>query len=52
MLTAICHCGAVRVDIPRKPRRMGVNARNLAPAAIAGVRVRNFDGATTCKFLD
>lgn len=119
MLTATCHCGAVRVDIPRKPRRltscncsicwrygtlwayynardvavhakrgalmgyswgdkslrfvrcatcgyithweamhvkedsrMGVNARNLPPDAIAGVRVRRLDGADTWKFLD
>ena len=118
MLTATCHCGAVRVEIPRKPRRltscncsicrrygtlwayynasdvrviasgkthayawgdkslrfvrcancgcishweavdpkptsrMGVNARNLDPAAIAGVRVRRLDGASTWKFLD
>ena len=22
MLTATCHCGAVRVDVPRKPRRL------------------------------
>src|SRR5437773_3595169 len=22
MFTATCHCGAVRVDIPRKPRRL------------------------------
>lgn len=119
MLTATCHCGAVEVDIPRKPRRltscncsicrrygtlwayydvrdvtvrakraglagyawgdrslrfvrcatcgcvmcweplpksgtgrMGVNARNLDPAAIEGVRVRRLDGASTWKFLD
>ena len=119
MLTATCHCGAVRVDIPRKPRRltncncsicrrygtlwayykvgdvtvhaapgavaeyswgdrtlkfvrcvtcgcithweptkanrdsrMGVNARNLEPGAIAAVRVRRLDGASTWKFLD
>ena len=118
MLTATCHCGAVSVEVPRKPRRltscncsicrrygtlwayykasdvrvaggratngyswgdkslrfvrcgkcgcvmhweatdptvsnrMGVNARNFAPAAIAGVRVRHLDGASTWKFLD
>lgn len=119
MLIATCHCGAVRVDIPRRPRqltscncsicrrygtlwayykfrdvvvhakrgavkgyawgdrslrfvrcatcgcithwepvhikensRMGVNARNLPPEAIAGVRVRHLDGADTWKFLD
>jgi hypothetical protein len=119
MLTATCHCGAVRIEIPRKPRRltscncsicrrygtlwayykvrdvtvhaepgavvsyswgdkslkfvrcatcgcimhweptrvnedsrMGVNARNLEPGAIAAVRVRHLDGASTWKFLD
>lgn len=119
MLSATCHCGAVRLDVPRKPRRltscncsicrrygtlwayykvndvtihadagaiasyswgdkalnfvrcatcgcithweplrtrpdakMGVNARNLEPGAIAGVRVRRLDGASTWKFLD
>lgn len=119
MLTATCHCGAVRVEVPRKPRRltscncsichrygplwayyrasevrilaapgatdeyawgekrltfvrcrrcgcvthwaplkpglpdrMGVNARNFEPAAIAAVRIRRLDGASTWKFLD
>ena len=119
MLTATCHCGAVRVDVARKPRRltscncsicrrygtlwayykasevevkaargatreyawgdknlrfvrcgtcgcvthwtlmqpnedsrMGVNARNFEPDAIASVRVRRLDGASTWKFLD
>lgn len=32
--------------------RMGVNARLLEPAVIAGVRIRRFDGADTWKFLD
>ncbi len=119
MLTATCHCGAVRIDVARKPRRltscncsicrrygtlwayykasevevkaargatceyawgdkslkfvrcatcgcithwapmrpneasrMGVNARNFEPGAIASVRVRRLDGASTWKFLD
>ena len=119
MLTATCHCESVRVEVPRKPRRLtscncsicrrygtlwayykaadvrivcargatrgyswgdkslrfvrcgkcgcithweathptassrvGVNARNLDPAAIANVRVRRLDGASTWKFLD
>ena len=119
MLTATCHCGAVSIEVPRKPRRltscncsicrrygtlwayykasdlrvraargathgyswgdkslrfvrcsgcgcimcweatnpaaidrMGINARNFEPAAIAGVRVRHLDGASTWKFLD
>jgi hypothetical protein len=119
LLTATCHCGAVHVEVPRRPRRltscncsicrrygtlwayykvhdvriraepgalssyawgdrslkfvpsatcgcithwepaeagedrrMGVNARNLEPGAIEGVRVRRLDGASTWKFLD
>jgi hypothetical protein len=35
-----------------KDSRMGVNARNLEPGAIAGVRVRHLDGASTWKYLD
>ena len=115
MLTGTCHCGAVRVEVPRRPRMltsckcsicrrygalwayyraadvrivskrgatdsyswgrkalkfvrcatcgcvmnwerkrprkenyMGVNARNLEPAALDGVRIRLLDGADTC----
>jgi hypothetical protein len=32
--------------------RMGVNTRNLEPEAIARVRIRRLDGASTWKFLD
>jgi len=119
MLTATCHCGAVRVEVPRRPRRltscncsicrrygalwayykafevrvagasgatseyswgdkalrfvrcgncgcithwerinpredarMGVNARNFEPSALASIRVRRLDGASTWKYLD
>jgi len=119
MLTASCHCGAVHIDVPRRPRnltqcncsicrrygtlwayyklsevrvksvngtideytwgdkslrfvrcatcgcithweplrlrkdaRIGVNARNFDPEAIASIRVRRLDGATTWKYLD
>jgi hypothetical protein len=119
MLVATCHCGAVRVEVPRKPRqltncncsicrrygslwayyresevrvvgasgttdqyvwgdkslrfircgncgcvthwqsiepreggRMGVNARNFEPGAVAFVRIRLLDGAATWKYLD
>ena len=31
---------------------MGVNARNFDPRALASVRIRRFDGASTWKFLD
>jgi len=119
VLTGTCHCGAVRVDVPRRPRaltdcncsicrrygafwayyaadsvrivcadnaldayawgmkelrflrcrtcgcliawvasqlregsRIGVNARNLDPAAIRTAKVRRLDGADTWKFLE
>lgn len=32
--------------------RMGVNARMIDPAALAGVRIRKVDGALTWKYLD
>ena len=49
------NCGCVmnweRVR-PRKVTYMGVNARNLDPNAIAGVRIRLLDGADTWNYLD
>ena len=32
--------------------RVGVNARMMQPADIAGIRVRKLDGASTWKYLD
>ena len=32
--------------------RLGVNARNLDPAILRGIRVRHLDGAATWKYLD
>jgi hypothetical protein len=32
--------------------RVAVNARMIAPADIAGLRIRTFDGADTWKYLD
>jgi hypothetical protein len=119
MLTASCHCGAVRLDVVRSPRtltscncsicrrygalwayykatsvridcprsaltsyswgskaleffrcntcgcithhertkkrpdsKIGVNARNFDPTAIATARIRRLDGASTWKYLD
>ncbi len=118
MIEASCHCGSVKIDIPRKPRtltdcncsicrrygvlwayysaadvhihgapatssylwgersirfvrcrkcgcvthwigakdpgsgRIGVNARNVDPDVLKGVRIRHLDGARTWKFLD
>ena len=37
---------------PRQQNYMGVNARNLDPAALEGVRIRLLDGADTWKYLD
>jgi len=31
---------------------MGVNARNFEPGAVASVRIRLLDGASTWKYLD
>ena len=62
MLTATCHCGAVRVEIARRPRRepiqpmpssrMGVNVRNFEPDVLGPVRIRRLDGASTWRYLD
>ena len=48
-------CGCIMNWERRKPRKvnyMGVNARNLEPAALGTVRVRLLDGADTWKYLD
>ena len=45
----VTHWEPVRID---EDSRMGVNARNLDPEIIAGVRIRRLDGASTWKFLD
>ena len=49
------HCGCVTHWEPLGPRlrgRMGVNARNLEPSLIQGLRTRLLDGAATWKYLD
>ena len=54
MLTATCHCGAVKVQVPRKPREgsnTGVNARNFEPSALGTVKIRILDGANTWKYI-
>jgi hypothetical protein len=48
------HCGCLTHWEPirgSKESRMGVNARNFDPEVIAGVRVRQFDGASSWRFL-
>ena len=53
-----CHCNScgcmTRYESVEKHRdsRIAVNARMLSPDAIAGLRVRTFDGAETWKYLD
>ena len=37
---------------PRADGWIGVNARNFEPGAIAGVRIRRLDGASSWKYLD
>jgi hypothetical protein len=48
-------CGCVTHWSPngaRKDSRMGINARNFEPEAIAAVRIRRLDGASSWKYLD
>lgn len=48
-------CGCVTHWEPMTPEpgaRHGVNLRNFAPEWVAAVRVRDFDGADTWRFLD
>lgn len=49
------NCGCVTHWEPVDPNaggKMGVNARNLEPHLLTGVRIRRFDGAETWQFLD
>ena len=55
---ALHHCGVCgcathwkSID-PNQTERMGVNARLLEPAVIAGLRIRRIDGAETWELLD
>ena len=46
-------CGCVTHWWPATKRdEMGVNARLMEPAVVAGARVRRLDGADTWKYLD
>jgi len=48
-------CGCVTHWEPITPEagsKFGVNMRNFDPGAIAGIRVRKFDGANTWEYLD
>ena len=49
------HCGCVThwEEVKKSgPARMGVNARNLDPQVLQGIRVRHLDGAATWRYLD
>jgi hypothetical protein len=37
---------------PESDNRVGINIRNFDPEAVAGYRVRRFDGADTWAYLD
>lgn len=48
-------CGCVthwEMRLPGAKTRMGINVRNADPEALAGIRVRRLDGASTWKYLD
>lgn len=47
-----CGCYTHWSDVDPAGRRMAVNCRMAAPEDIAGIRIRNFDGAETWAFLD
>jgi hypothetical protein len=49
------HCGCVTHWEPlpgKSSTKLAINARNLEPRALEGVRVRHFDGADAWKYLD
>jgi hypothetical protein len=49
----VCGCATHWEELgTSSERRVGVNARNFEPSAIAGVRVRKFDGAASWEYLD
>jgi hypothetical protein len=48
-----CGCMTRYEDVEKSAdSRIAVNARMMPPEAIAGLRVRTFDGAETWKYLD
>lgn len=48
-----CGCLTRYEDIDKRAEgRFAVNARMIAPGAIASLRIRTFDGAETWKYLD
>ena len=47
-----CGCTTHWAALDPAVERMGVNARLMAPAAVAGAKVRKLDGADTWTYLD
>jgi hypothetical protein len=47
-----CGCHTHWTPVDPAGDRMGVNARLMDPAVVAGARIRRFDGADTWQFLD
>ena len=53
MHCTVCGCATHWEPLdPAAGARIGINARNFNPRAIAGTRVRKFDGAQTWTYLD
>jgi hypothetical protein len=48
----VCGCVTHWAPVDKSARRMGVNARLMAPEVLAAARVRRLDGAVTEKYLD
>ena len=48
----LCGCVSHWAAVDPAIRRMGVNARLLPPAILAGLRVRHLDGAVTERYVD
>jgi hypothetical protein len=49
MIEASCHCGAIRIEIPRKPRTLTSCNGSMV---LNSIRVRHLDEASTWEFLD
>lgn len=49
----VCGCVTRYEGVDKSPGgRIAVNARMMAPELVAGIRVRNFDGADTWRYVD
>ncbi|MEO8927530.1 MAG: GFA family protein [Caulobacteraceae bacterium] len=48
----VCGCATHWANLDPTAERMGVNARLMDPAVLAGAKVRRLDGADTWAYLD